>query len=89
MVEHRLLSEFEAQYIKLPLDNYLWFSGHFMQLARDLYTYFGRSALTRMWQMFVLGKIADVPDVALRQQMSDADPAIAGLLITLPEQYAA
>jgi len=87
MVDYPRLAEFEERYNTLPLDNYLWFSGHFMQLAHDLYAQFGSAALVRMWQMFVLGKIADVSDLELKQRMIRTDPALAAMLIALPEQY--
>lgn len=87
LVEHRSLTDFEARYTALPLDNYLWFSGHFMESARELYAQFGRDALTRVWRMFVLGKIGDVSDRELQQQMMKADPAIATSLLAVPEQY--
>jgi hypothetical protein len=35
MVEYRALAEFEARYITLPLDDYLWFSGHFMLITEQ------------------------------------------------------
>lgn len=82
------LAEFEARYITQPLDNYLWFSGHLMHLARDLYAQFGSDALVRMWQMFVLGRIEDVPDEELAAQMIRADSALAALLAPWPQQFA-
>ena len=33
IMEHRTLSGFESLYLTLPIDNYIWFSGHFMQCA--------------------------------------------------------
>jgi hypothetical protein len=89
MVDDPKLAEFEMRYTKLPLETYLWFSGHFMQLAHDLYAQFGGDAFERMWQIFVLGKLAaDMPDEELKQQTFRTDPALAELLIAFPEQYA-
>jgi hypothetical protein len=87
-IEYRTLADFEARYIALPLDSYLWFAGHLMQLARDLYAQFGADAVTRMWRLFVLGTIEGATDAELRRQMLDADPGIAAILGALPEQYA-
>lgn len=87
-VTYRHLTDFETQYVGLPLDDYLWFSGHLMHLAHDLYAQFGQAALVRLWHLFVRAKQADLPDTALWQQTMQADPALTTVLMAFSEQYA-
>ena len=89
LVAHPTLADFETHYITLPLDNYLWFSGHFLHLAQTLYRHFGSRALVQLWQLFVLNRMVDVSDVELIQQVQNAEPDLAKLLGAFQDQYTA
>lgn len=81
LIDYHRLTDFEAQYVALPLVDYLWFSGHLMELARDLYIQCGSAVLLRFWQMFVLERIDDLPDAELWPRLWAVDPEITALLI--------
>lgn len=89
LVAHPTLTDFETHYITLPLDNYLWFSGHFMQVARALYRERGPRALVQLWKLFVLDRMADVSDAELIQWVQNVDPDLATLLGAFQDQYTA
>jgi hypothetical protein len=81
---YRTLQEFETLYISMPLENYLWYAGHFMRQARDLYARLGAEALRQVWQMFVLANIHDISDQELEHILRNGQPDIAQVLLAEP-----
>ena len=78
---HRTLDAFEQVYTAMPLDNYLWYSGHFMQQAQALYAALGTEALGLLWQHLVLANVRDVDDRELAGVLARY-PTLARMLVT-------
>ena len=87
LITYQMLADFERQYVALPLNNYLWFSGQLMHLAHNLHQQFGQFSLVRLWDIFVLGNIQEVSNPSLWQQVSSKDAALATMLRTFEQQF--
>jgi hypothetical protein len=79
-VRYHTLPDFDAQYIKLDLTNYLWYHGHLFETARKAYAAGGTGVLERLWQTFALANLREVSDAELAGMLQQVQPEIAQML---------
>jgi hypothetical protein len=82
-VRYHTLHDFDTQYIKLELTNYLWFHGHLFEAARKAYAGGGNSTLSRLWQTFALANVREVSDTELARLLQQVQPEIAQIMATV------
>jgi hypothetical protein len=77
---HHSLQDFEKLYTNVGLENYLWYSGYFMWLARELYIRLGVEALRWMWSTFVKNNIHTATDQEITSLFAQIHPNTDSLL---------
>jgi hypothetical protein len=80
------LPDFEREYTKMGLDNYVWYHGVFFAWAKHLYSTAGVAPLRRLWKTFAGSEYSEISDAELTGLLEGAEPRLAQLVAAWPAQ---